>query len=182
MSERGNGEGSGGGQAVERYGSVPGHGGPLHVLALGALGVVFGDIGTSPLYAFKTCLTAIGPLTSRPLAVLGVLSLIFWAITLVVTVKYVGLVLRADNRGEGGVLALTALFCLGLAIVLLVLLVAVIFWDEHRLLAVGLLAALFALCGLGSLLALRSAVRKRPRFLSATLAELRKDEQELGRQ
>ena len=80
------------------------------------------------------------------------------------------------------VLALTALFCLGLAIVLLVLLVAVIFWDEHRLLAVGLLAALFALCGLGSLLALRSAVRKRPRFLSATLAELRKDEQELGRQ
>ena len=80
------------------------------------------------------------------------------------------------------VLALTALFCLGLAIVLLVLLVAVIFWDEHRLLAVGLLAALFALCGLGALLALRSAVRKRPRFLSATLAELRKDEQQLGRQ
>ncbi|HTQ76354.1 MAG TPA: phage holin family protein [Burkholderiales bacterium] len=79
------------------------------------------------------------------------------------------------------VLALTALFCLGLAVVLLVLLVAVIFWDEHRLLAVGLLAALFALCGLASLLALRSAVRKRPKFLSATLAELRKDEQELGR-
>jgi KUP system potassium uptake protein len=109
MGERGNGEGGGGGQAIERYGSAPGHGGPLHVLALGALGVVFGDIGTSPLYAFKTCLTAIGPLASRPLAVLGVLSLIFWAITLVVTVKYVGLVLRADNRGEGGVLALTAL-------------------------------------------------------------------------
>ena len=79
------------------------------------------------------------------------------------------------------VLALTALFCLGLAIVLLVLLVAVIFWEEHRLLAVGLLAAFFALCGLGALLALRSAVRKRPRFLSATLAELRKDERELGR-
>jgi uncharacterized membrane protein YqjE len=79
------------------------------------------------------------------------------------------------------VLALTALFCLGLAIVLLVLLVAVVFWDEHRLLAVGLLAAFFALCGLGALLSLRSTVRKRPRFLSATLAELRKDEQELGR-
>jgi len=79
------------------------------------------------------------------------------------------------------VLALTALFSLGLAIVLLVLLVAVVFWDEHRLLAVGLLAAFFALCGLGALLSLRSAVRKRPRFLSATLAELRKDEQELGR-
>jgi uncharacterized membrane protein YqjE len=79
------------------------------------------------------------------------------------------------------VLALTSLFCLGLAIVLLVLLVAVVFWEEHRLLAVGLLAAFFGACGLATLLALRSAVRKRPRFLSATLAELRKDEKELGR-
>jgi KUP system potassium uptake protein len=105
----GNGNGAGAGAPVERYGSAPSHGGPRHVLALGALGVVFGDIGTSPLYAFKTCLEAVGPLASVPLAVLGILSLIFWAITLVVTVKYVGLVLRADNRGEGGVLALTAL-------------------------------------------------------------------------
>ncbi len=95
--------------SAERYGSAPAHGGPLKLLALGALGVVFGDIGTSPLYAFKTCLDAIGPLVSVPMAVLGILSLIFWALTLVVTVKYVGLVLRADNRGEGGVLALTAL-------------------------------------------------------------------------
>jgi uncharacterized membrane protein YqjE len=79
------------------------------------------------------------------------------------------------------VLALTALFCLGLAIVLLVLLVAVVFWEEHRLLAVGLLAGFFALCGLAALLTLRAAVRKRPKFLSATLAELRKDEKELGR-
>ncbi|HUO79120.1 MAG TPA: potassium transporter Kup [Steroidobacteraceae bacterium] len=107
MSAAGSGEANG--LPVERYGAGPGHGGPLHVLALGALGVVFGDIGTSPLYAFKTCLTAVGPLGTAPAAVLGVLSLIFWAITLVVTVKYVGLVLRADNRGEGGVLALTAL-------------------------------------------------------------------------
>jgi len=95
--------------SAERYGAAPGHAGPLHLLALGALGVVYGDIGTSPLYAFKTCLTAVGPLAAAPAAVLGILSLIFWAITLVVTVKYVGLVLRADNRGEGGVLALTAL-------------------------------------------------------------------------
>jgi KUP system potassium uptake protein len=79
------------------------------MLALGALGVVYGDIGTSPLYAFRACLQAAGPLTAQPATVLGLLSLIFWAITLVVTVKYVGLVLRADNRGEGGVLALTAL-------------------------------------------------------------------------
>ena len=105
----GDGDGAGHGQPLERYGSAPGHGGPLRVLALGALGVVFGDIGTSPLYAFKTCLIAVGPLGSQAHAVLGILSLIFWAITLVVTVKYVGLVLRADNRGEGGVLALTAL-------------------------------------------------------------------------
>jgi KUP system potassium uptake protein len=109
VEDGGEGNGNGAGAPVERYGSAPAHGGPQHVLALGALGVVFGDIGTSPLYAFKTCLEAVGPLASVPLAVLGILSLIFWAITLVVTVKYVGLVLRADNRGEGGVLALTAL-------------------------------------------------------------------------
>ncbi len=97
------------GAPVERYGGSTRHAGPMHLLALGALGVVFGDIGTSPLYAFKTCLQAAGAIASEPAVVLGLLSLIFWAITLVVTVKYVGLVLRADNRGEGGVLALTAL-------------------------------------------------------------------------
>ena len=83
------------------------HGEPLRVLALGALGVVFGDIGTSPLYALKACFAAGG--SSGEPTVLGLLSMVFWAITLVVTLKYVGLVLRADNRGEGGVLALTAL-------------------------------------------------------------------------
>ena len=93
----------------ERYGGRVHHGGALHVLALGALGVVYGDIGTSPLYAFKSCLSAVGGLAGAPAVVLGILSLVFWAITLIVTVKYVGLVLRADNRGEGGVLALTAL-------------------------------------------------------------------------
>lgn len=79
------------------------------------------------------------------------------------------------------VLALTAAFCLGLAVVLLVLLIAVIFWETNRLLAVAVLAGLFATGGLAALLALRAAVRQRPKFLSATLAELRKDEKELER-
>ena len=100
---------SGRSNGVERYGAQHHHGEPLRVLALGALGVVFGDIGTSPLYALRTSMQAVKDMGAGPDAVLGVLSLIFWAITLVVTIKYVGLVLRADNRGEGGVLALTAL-------------------------------------------------------------------------
>lgn len=83
--------------------------GPLRVLALGALGVVFGDIGTSPLYALRATINATGDVGATPTVVLGVLSLIFWAILLVVSVKYLAIVLRTDNRGEGGVLALTAL-------------------------------------------------------------------------
>jgi len=79
------------------------------------------------------------------------------------------------------VLAVVALFFLGLAVVLGVLLIAVLFWENNRLLALGVLAGLFALGGLVALLALRKAVRQRPKFLSATLAELRKDEKELGR-
>jgi KUP system potassium uptake protein len=75
-------------------------------LVLAALGVVFGDIGTSPLYAFRESLNAAGG--ASPAAVLGLLSLIFWAITLVVSVKYVSLVLLTDNDGEGGILALLA--------------------------------------------------------------------------
>jgi KUP system potassium uptake protein len=79
-------------------------------VALGALGVVFGDIGTSPLYAVETVFTiddnAVSP---SPADVYGVVSLIFWSITLVVSVKYVWLVLRADNDGEGGTMALAAL-------------------------------------------------------------------------
>ena len=76
---------------------------------MGALGVVFGDIGTSPLYAMrKTAVAAGGPLPG-PAAVYGGLSLIFWALVIVVTVKYVLLIMRADNNGEGGVMALAAL-------------------------------------------------------------------------
>lgn len=76
---------------------------------LAALGVVFGDIGTSPLYAFKEAVAAAAIALGTREAVLGVLSLIFWSVLLVVSVKYVGLMLRADNDGEGGVLALLAL-------------------------------------------------------------------------
>ena len=79
------------------------------------------------------------------------------------------------------VLAVVALFCLGLALVLGVLLIVVLFWDNNRLLALGLLTGVFALGGVGALLALRSAVRNRPKFLSATLAELRKDQKGLER-
>ncbi len=78
-------------------------------MVLGVLGVVYGDIGTSPLYAFKT---ALEPFKDEGLVtadVLGILSLIFWALVLVVTIKYVTIIMRADNRGEGGVLALMAL-------------------------------------------------------------------------
>ena len=78
-------------------------------LALGALGVVFGDIGTSPLYAFRESFIGAHPLPMDPLHVMGVLSLIFWALILVVTVKYVLITMRADNRGEGGSFALLAL-------------------------------------------------------------------------
>src|SRR5947209_3030863 len=76
-------------------------------LTLAALGVVFGDIGTSPLYAVRQSLVDFGDLSEH--AILGALSLIVWALVLVVTVKYVVVIMRADNRGEGGLLALTAL-------------------------------------------------------------------------
>jgi len=78
-----------------------------HNLVLGALGVVYGDIGTSPLYTVKQCFDVGSDLTTD--GVLGVLSLIAWSLTVVVTLKYVIVIMRADNRGEGGILALTAL-------------------------------------------------------------------------
>ena len=77
---------------------------------LGALGVVYGDIGTSPIYAFREALLASSGGECRARAdILGVLSLIVWALTIIVTIKYVVFVLRADNRGEGGTLSLMAL-------------------------------------------------------------------------
>ncbi|MCU0898670.1 MAG: potassium transporter Kup [Burkholderiales bacterium] len=81
---------------------------PLALLTLGAIGVVFGDIGTSPLYAFKEAFGGAHALALTEAHVLGVLSMIFWAVTLIVSFKYVLFVLNFDNKGEGGVLALLA--------------------------------------------------------------------------
>ncbi|WP_432431633.1 potassium transporter Kup [Rhizobium sp. WSM1325] len=83
--------------------------GGLPSLVLAALGVVYGDIGTSPLYAFREALHATGGSGAHQENVLGILSLIIWALTIVVTLKYVTFVLKADNRGEGGTLSLMSL-------------------------------------------------------------------------
>ena len=83
--------------------------GKLGTLGLAALGVVFGDIGTSPLYTLHECTTPEHGASPTPENILGVLSLIFWSLTMVVTVKYLTFVMRADNQGEGGILALLAL-------------------------------------------------------------------------
>jgi KUP system potassium uptake protein len=81
----------------------------LHIVTLAALGVVFGDIGTSPLYALKECFSPQHGVPFSADAVFGIISMLFWAITIVVSLKYVMFVMRADNNGEGGVLALMAL-------------------------------------------------------------------------
>lgn len=93
-------------QGVGEHGSKP----HFWTLVIGSIGVVYGDIGTSPLYAFREAVNAAsaGSFVSRE-AVLGVLSLIFWALMLIVTLKYVLVLLRADNKGEGGMFALMAL-------------------------------------------------------------------------
>ena len=81
----------------------------LLVLSLGALGVVYGDIGTSPLYAIRECFHGQHAIELNPTNIFGVLSLIFWSLMIVVTLKYVSFIMRADNRGEGGIFALLAL-------------------------------------------------------------------------
>ena len=85
------------------------HAGNPWFLALTALGVVYGDIGTSPLYAFQVALTGIGHPLPTAADALGIVSLIFWALMAMVSLKYVIFVLRADNDGEGGILALLSL-------------------------------------------------------------------------
>ncbi|MBI2739473.1 MAG: potassium transporter Kup [Rhodospirillales bacterium] len=90
------------------------HGKARAALIVGALGVVFGDIGTSPLYALRETFLHDTSLAPTPDHVLGVLSTLFWAVTLTVTIKYVTLIMRADNKGEGGVLALATLGTHGL--------------------------------------------------------------------
>jgi KUP system potassium uptake protein len=76
---------------------------------VGAIGVVYGDIGTSPLYAFKESLAAVGFQPGDEASILGLLSLIFWSLAIVVSVKYLAVIMRADNHGEGGILSLVAL-------------------------------------------------------------------------
>jgi KUP system potassium uptake protein len=81
----------------------------LFILSLAALGVVYGDIGTSPLYAIRECFYGPHAVAATHANILGVLSLIFWSLIIVISIKYLVFVLRADNRGEGGILSLTAL-------------------------------------------------------------------------
>jgi KUP system potassium uptake protein len=89
--------------------ALVGHRASLAALSLGALGVVFGDIGTSPLYTLKECQLALGGPEAQAEGLLGVLSLMFWALVMVVTVKYVYFIMRADHHGEGGIFALLAI-------------------------------------------------------------------------
>ena len=88
-----------------------GHGenGPLLKMAVGAIGVVFGDIGTSPLYALRDTFAGHHPLPLDRLHVFGIISLMFWSMMIIVTIKYVTVIMRADNKGEGGSMALLAL-------------------------------------------------------------------------
>ena len=81
----------------------------LASLSLAALGIVYGDIGTSPLYAVRESFHPAHGLAVTPPNVLGVLSLIFWSLVLVISIKYLVFILRADNRGEGGIMALASL-------------------------------------------------------------------------
>ncbi len=97
---------------VEAAGSGHGHGhkkASLATLAVGAIGVVFGDIGTSPIYAFRETFAGHHPINPDPVHIHGVLSLVFWSMMIVVTFKYAMTIMRADNKGEGGSLALLAL-------------------------------------------------------------------------
>src|SRR6185436_16754785 len=83
--------------------------GALALVTLAALGVVYGDIGTSPLYALRECFHGVHGIEVSRTNVLGVLSLILWSLILLVSIKYLGLVVRADNKGEGGIMALLTL-------------------------------------------------------------------------
>jgi KUP system potassium uptake protein len=91
------------------------HGPGWPVATIGALGVVFGDIGTSPIYTIQTIFNPEDPhpVAVSPVSVYGLLSLVFWSVTIIVTILYVGLVLRADNEGEGGILSLITLLSRG---------------------------------------------------------------------
>jgi KUP system potassium uptake protein len=120
-------------------------------LALAALGVVYGDIGTSPLYALKECLHGEHAIAVSRGNVLGVLSLVFWSLTFVVTIKYLTFILRADNHGEGGILALLALIPVdrtkkragpGLLVLLVVFGAALLYGDGVITPAISVLSAM----------------------------------------
>ena len=122
--------------------------GRFDTLALGALGVVFGDIGTSPLYSLKEVFVGHHPLKVDLLHIYGALSLIFWTLMLIVTLKYVFLIMRADNKGEGGTLALFALVSRmtgakrgGILLLLGVLATALFFGDAIITPAISVLSA-----------------------------------------
>src|SRR5215210_242148 len=125
------------------------HHGSLLKLTVGAIGIVFGDIGTSPLYAFRETFAGHHKLPVDRLHVFGVLSLIFWSMMIVVTFKYVTILMRADNKGEGGSLALLALISRkteaarwGTAIVLLGVFACALFYGDSMITpAVSVLSA-----------------------------------------
>ena len=109
-------------------------------LMLGAIGVVFGDIGTSPLYAMKESFIGPHPLAVDRMHIFGVLSLVFWSLMLIVTLKYVFVAMRADNKGEGGSFALLALISRHISgvrqqatLVALGVLAAALFYGERAL-------------------------------------------------
>ena len=96
-------------EALKHAAPAAPRGQPFASLALAVLGVVYGDIGTSPIYALRECFAGDNPLPVSSFNVLGVLSLVFWTLILIISLKYMTFVLRADNRGEGGIFALLAL-------------------------------------------------------------------------
>ncbi|HEY0165097.1 MAG TPA: KUP/HAK/KT family potassium transporter, partial [Sphingomicrobium sp.] len=101
---------TGGAEADAPHDASQGHAeGSLAKLAVGAIGIVFGDIGTSPIYAFRETFAGHHTLAPDQLHIYGVLSLIFWSMMIIVTTKYLMVIMRADNKGEGGSLALLAL-------------------------------------------------------------------------
>src|SRR5690606_16390427 len=96
-------------ESIPAVGQGHSHAHHFRLLLIGCIGVVYGDIGTSPLYAFREAATHISKDGVEHVEILGILSLIFWSLTIIVTIKYVMFLLRADNKGEGGILSLMAL-------------------------------------------------------------------------
>jgi len=119
-------------EALKRAPPLTPHSKSFAVLAVAVLGVVYGDIGTSPIYALRECFAGKNPIPVTTGNVLGVLSLIFWTLILVISLKYMVYVLRADNRGEGGTFALLALLRPGRSLAV---------WSRRALILLGVLGA-----------------------------------------